>query len=137
MSSVLEATRLTDEQIAAASEVVTAWLEAWKRGAWGTMSSLCQTPQAVGVGEPEMCAVLEQRLALNHLEEIGTVSFDRGNIEKLGDKLMGFADFKVPVTIRGVKTIHVGIIPRVVFDGSKWGVNFTSINRRFDPKKEG
>ena len=133
-ASILETESLTGAHQAAACERLVAWLEAWKRQAWGTMSHHCQTPQAVGVGEPEMCAVLEQRLSTNHLEKIRTPMFKRGNIEKLDAHEVGFADFAVEVKIRGA---WVGIMPRVIHNGKRWGVNFTSVNRRFAVKKEG
>ncbi len=54
-------------------------------------------------------------------------------MEDVGDSKVGFADFKVVLTIRGKR---VGVILRVVHNGKRWGVNFTSMNRRFAVEEE-
>lgn len=122
---------LTPEQKEAARAKVQAFFGAWDRQAWGTLASHCQIPQAIGKMEPEICAVLERRLSSYHLTQFVVGAVIHGRADPSVHEPIMFADVPVIAVVLGKK---VGILPRVVFDGKQWGVNFTSINKRFDPK---
>ena len=120
---------LSQEQQTAAREKLSAWFSAWQRQAWGTLASQCQLPQAIAKDEMDICVVLEQRLSPYHLS-----SFVIGEVVEgaTSPESIAYADFDVIAVVLGKR---VGIRPRVIFDGKKWGVNFTSINRRFTPQQ--
>lgn len=122
---------LTPEQKAAARAKVQEWFAAWERQAWGSLASHCQVPQAIGKMEADICVILERRLGPYHLTQFAVGEVVAGNSGPSKHEPIAFADVTVIAVVLGRK---VGILPRVVFDGKKWGVNFTSINRRFDPE---
>ncbi len=122
---------LTPEQMDAARAKVQAFFGSWDRQAWGTLASHCQVPQAIGKMEPEICEVLERRLSSYHLTQFVVGEVTTGHADPSVHEPIAFADVAVIAVVLDRK---VGILTRVVFDGKAWGVNFTSINRRFDPK---
>lgn len=125
--------KLFPEQESAARKKLVGWLFAWEKQAWGTMASHCQS-SGDGVGEEvETCKKLQQGLEDQHLKAFVVGELIRGRMDVVKQKPIGYADFNVVVLIHGNR---IGIRPRLVFNGKRWGVNFTSINRRFDPDKE-
>ncbi len=126
-SQVLKA--LTPEQEEAARAKVQEWFAAWDRQAWGTLASHCQVPQAIGKMEADICVIIERRLSSYHLTQFVVGDVVSGNGDASKHEPIAFADVAVIAVVLGKR---VGILVRVVFDGKAWGVNFTSINRRFD-----
>jgi hypothetical protein len=127
-------TKLDETDRKAARDTVALWLDAWHRQAWGTMASQSQFPQSVGVCEPEICFQLEKRLEQNRLGSYVLGEMMQSHTDMAGTQRIAFADFSVVGIIAGTR---IGIILRAVFNGKKWGVNYTSLNRRFDPDKKG
>ncbi len=122
---------LTPEQMDAARAKVQAFFGSWERQAWGTLASHCQVPQAIGKMEADICVILERRLGPYHLTQFVVGEVISGHGDPSVHEPIAFADVAVIAVVLGRK---IGILPRVVFNGKQWGVNFTSINRRFDPK---
>lgn len=123
-------TDLDVQEQRAARDVVTAWLDAWYRQAWGTMAMHCQFPQSIGLSEVEICFQLEKRLGPSRLGPFVVGDVLRAHGDTVSSQRIAFADFEVVAVISGKR---IGIRLRAVFDGKRWGVNFTSLNQRFDP----
>jgi len=134
MASEAALANITEEQQSAAREKLLLWLRAWQSQCWGTMASHSQLPQSLGKGELEISMQLEKRLGPNYLQTFGIREFIGGHSEAVGGELCAFADFDVVALVR---ENVVGLRLRLVFDGKKWGVNYTSMNRRFDPGRKG
>jgi len=123
---------LTPEQKSDARAKVQEWFAAWERQAWGTLASHCHVPQAIGKMEADICVVIERRLGPYHLTQFAVGEVVSGNGDPSEHEPIAFVDVTVIAVVLGRR---VGILPRVIFDGKQWGVNFTSINRRFDPEE--
>lgn len=124
---------LTPQQREAALAKVEAFFAAWERQCWGTLASHCQLPQSIGNMESDICIVLERRLGDHHLTSFIVGDVVTGHGEARETEAIAFADVSVIATVIGLR---IGILTRVIFDGKSWGVNFTSINRRFDPDEQ-
>ncbi len=123
---------LTPEQKSYARAKVAAFFGAWERQCWGTLASHCQVPQAIGKMEADICVILERRLGPYHLTQFVVGDVITGHADPSVHEPIAFADVAVIAVVLGKR---VGILARVIFDGKQWGVNFTSINRRFDPEE--